>query len=44
MPSYGPPALTHQEIEDLAQYLSSLHGREAVAPQFYDTFPPPRQP
>jgi ubiquinol-cytochrome c reductase cytochrome b subunit len=47
MPSYGPPALTHQEIEELAQFLSSLHGREPVpgtAPQFYDTFPPPRKP
>jgi quinol-cytochrome oxidoreductase complex cytochrome b subunit len=44
MPAYGPPALTHQEIEELAQYLSSLRGREGVAPQFYDTFPPPRTP
>jgi ubiquinol-cytochrome c reductase cytochrome b subunit len=45
MPSYGPPALTHQEIEELAQYLSSRRGRGAtVPPQFYDTFPPPRRP
>ena len=46
MPSYGPPALTHQEIEELAQYLSSRRGRggATVAPQFYDTFPPPRRP
>ena len=44
MPSYGPPALTHQEIEELAQFLSSRHGQEEVAPQFYDTFPPPRRP
>jgi ubiquinol-cytochrome c reductase cytochrome b subunit len=46
MPAYGPPALTHQEIEELAQYLSSRRGRGAVdvAPQFYDTFPPPRRP
>src|SRR5574341_1942394 len=44
MPSYGPPALSHQEIEELAQYLSSLRGRAGVAPQFYDTFPPPRAP
>jgi quinol-cytochrome oxidoreductase complex cytochrome b subunit len=45
MPSYGPPALTHQEIEELAQYLSSRRGRgAAVPPQFYDTFPPPRRP
>ncbi len=46
MPAYGPPALSHQEIEELAQYLSSLRGREGagVPPQFYDTFPPPRRP
>ncbi len=45
MPSYGPPALTHQEIEELAQYLASRRGRGAtVPPQFYDTFPPPRRP
>jgi ubiquinol-cytochrome c reductase cytochrome b subunit len=47
MPSYGPPALSHQEIEELAQFLSSLRGREpapGAAPQFYDTFPPPRKP
>jgi len=46
MPAYGPPALTHQEIEELAQYLASRRGRGAadVAPQFYDTFPPPRRP
>ncbi len=48
MPSYGPPALSHQEIEELAQFLSSLRGRDqqvpAAAPQFYDTFPPPRRP
>jgi mono/diheme cytochrome c family protein len=47
MPSYGPPALSHQEIEELAQYLATLRGREqpgAPAPQFYDTFPAPRRP
>jgi ubiquinol-cytochrome c reductase cytochrome b subunit len=44
MPAYGPPTLTHQEIEELAQYLASLRGREGVAPQFYDTFPPPQKP
>ena len=44
MPAYGPPALTHQEIEELAQYLSSLRGRGEAAPQFYDTFPPPLKP
>lgn len=44
MPAYGPPALTHQEIEELAQYLATLRGREKVEPQFYDTFPPPVRP
>src|SRR5512147_1987056 len=44
MPAFAPPALTHQEIEELSQYLSSLRGRGDVAPQYYDTFPPPRQP
>jgi ubiquinol-cytochrome c reductase cytochrome b subunit len=45
MPAYGPPALSHQEIEELAQYLTTLRGRErAVVPQFYDTFPSPRRP
>lgn len=44
MPAYGPPALSHQEIEELAQYLASLRGRGDVEPQFYDTFPPPRAP
>jgi ubiquinol-cytochrome c reductase cytochrome b subunit len=44
MPAYGPPALTHQEIEELAQYLSSLRGHGNAQPQYYDTFPPPPQP
>jgi len=46
MPAYGPPALTHQEIEELARYLTSLRGRAGpeVQPQFYDTFPPPPSP
>lgn len=46
MPAYGPPTLSHQEIEELAQYLATLRGREppATLPQFYDTFPPPRRP
>jgi ubiquinol-cytochrome c reductase cytochrome b subunit len=44
MPAYGPPAMTHQEIEELAQYLATLRGRGGVEPQFYDTFPPPRRP
>ncbi|HTP26925.1 MAG TPA: c-type cytochrome, partial [Anaeromyxobacteraceae bacterium] len=44
MPAYGPPALSHQEIEELAQYLASLRGRGEVEPHFYDTFPAPRAP
>ncbi len=44
MPAYGPPALSHQEIEELAQYLASLRGRADQVPQFYDTFPPPLRP
>ena len=48
MPSFGPPVLSHEEIEDLAEYLSSLRGvvtgglpRE---PQYADTFPEPPKP
>ncbi|MDP3911254.1 MAG: cytochrome b N-terminal domain-containing protein [Gemmatimonadales bacterium] len=46
MPAYGPPTLSHQEIEELAQYLATLRGRDGATatPQFYDTFPPPRRP
>jgi mono/diheme cytochrome c family protein len=44
MPAYGPPALSHQEIEELAQYLTTLRGHGDQTPQFYDTFPPPRRP
>jgi ubiquinol-cytochrome c reductase cytochrome b subunit len=41
MPTYGPPILSHQEIEELAQYLSTLRGRAGpnVRPEFHDTFP-----
>jgi ubiquinol-cytochrome c reductase cytochrome b subunit len=46
MPSFGPPTLSHAEVEELAQYLSSLRGRALpeVLPEFHDTFPsaPPR--
>ena len=43
MPAYGPPTLSHQEIEELARYLSSLRGRAELnkRPQFNDTFPEP---
>ena len=41
MLAFGPPRLTHQEIEELAQYLTSLRGGAGpeVQPQFHDTFP-----
>ena len=43
MPAYGPPTLSHQEIEELALYLGSLRGRPGAnrQPQFADTFPEP---
>jgi len=44
MPAFGPPALSHQEIEELAQYMSALRGRSNAEPQFYDTFPSPPRP
>jgi ubiquinol-cytochrome c reductase cytochrome b subunit len=44
MPVFGPPTLSHQEIEELAQYLSSLRGRTAKQPDFRDTFPEPVKP
>jgi ubiquinol-cytochrome c reductase cytochrome b subunit len=46
MPAYGPPAMTHQEIEELAQYLTTLRGQPpAPLPErFAETFPPPRSP
>ena len=41
MMAFGPPRLTHQEIEELAQYLTSLRGGAGpeVQPQVHDTFP-----
>ncbi len=43
MPAFGPPTLTHQEIEELAQYLSSLRGPnwKTQQPEYRDTFPEP---
>ena len=43
MPAFGPPTLTHQQIEELAQYLASLRGKRplAVPAELHDTFPPP---
>jgi len=44
----GPPTLTHEETEELAQYLATLRGKAGaeVQPQFADTFPEakPREP
>ncbi|HYL28695.1 MAG TPA: cytochrome b N-terminal domain-containing protein [Gemmatimonadales bacterium] len=42
MPTFGPPTLSHQEIEELAQYVSSLRGKAGpnVQPEYHDTFPP----
>lgn len=43
MPAFGPPTLTHQQIEELAQYLASLRGTGAPKqPAIHDTFPSPR--
>lgn len=46
MPAFGPPALTHEEIEELARYLATLRGKAGpdVQPQYVDTFPPARPP
>jgi mono/diheme cytochrome c family protein len=43
MPAFGPPTLTHQEIEELAQYLASLRGPDGATkqPEYRDTFPEP---
>ena len=41
MPTFGPPNLSHQEIEELAQYVSSLRGVAGLnrPPEYHDTFP-----
>jgi ubiquinol-cytochrome c reductase cytochrome b subunit len=43
MPAFGPPKLSHQEIEELARYLSTLRGPmgNAAQPEYRDTFPEP---
>lgn len=43
MPAFGPPTLTHQEIEELARYLMTLRGPNGwnKQPEFVDTFPQP---
>jgi ubiquinol-cytochrome c reductase cytochrome b subunit len=46
MPAFGPPVLSHQEIEELSRYLSSLRGKDwaTAKEQFVDTFPEPIKP
>jgi ubiquinol-cytochrome c reductase cytochrome b subunit len=41
MPAFGPPTLSHQQVEELAQYLSSLRGVGGLnaIPEIHDTFP-----
>jgi len=41
MPPFGPPTLSHQQIDELAQYLSSLRGPNWATqqPVLRDTFP-----
>jgi len=46
MPGFGPPTLTHQEIEEITRYLTPLRGPNGTArkPEFVDTFPEPLKP
>jgi ubiquinol-cytochrome c reductase cytochrome b subunit len=46
MPAFGPPVLSHQEIEELSRYLSSLRGKDwqTAKEAFVDTFPEPKKP
>jgi ubiquinol-cytochrome c reductase cytochrome b subunit len=46
MPAFGPPTLTHQEIEEITRYLTTLRGVNGVTrqPEFVDTFPEPLKP
>ncbi len=41
MPAFGPPTLSHQEIEELSRYLSTLRGPPGshLEPDIRDTFP-----
>ncbi len=41
MPSFGPPTISHQDIEELTRYLVTLRGPngELKKPEFVDTFP-----
>jgi ubiquinol-cytochrome c reductase cytochrome b subunit len=46
MPAFGPPTLTHQEIEEITRYLATLRGANGTTkkPEFRDTFPEPLKP
>jgi quinol-cytochrome oxidoreductase complex cytochrome b subunit len=46
MPPYAPPALSHQEIEELAQYVATLRGKAGpeAQPEYHDTFPEAPKP
>ena len=43
MPAFGPPTLSHQEIEELTRYLMTLRGPNGwtLTPEYADTFPVP---
>ena len=44
MAAFGPPVLSHQEIEELALYVAGLRGRPGtnLKPNIADTFPAPK--
>ena len=45
MPAFGPPTLSHQEIEELSRYLMTLRGTNPnKQPEYRDTFPEPVKP
>ena len=46
MAAFGPPVLSHQEIEEVARYLTSLRGRPGtnLEMDIRDTFPAPKTP
>ncbi|HWJ22972.1 MAG TPA: cytochrome b N-terminal domain-containing protein [Gemmatimonadaceae bacterium] len=46
MAAFGPPVLSHQEIEEVAQYLTTLRGPPGsnLKPDIQDTFPEPKKP
>lgn len=45
MAAFGPPVLSHQEIEEVSQYIASLRGPPSARPKvdIQDTFPAPRK-